>query len=41
MFEGNQICSKAVGIDFDDFRALFPDDERAFGFVRIQVVFLT
>lgn len=36
-FEGNQICSKAVGIDFNDFRNLFCDDERAFGFVRIQV----
>ena len=36
-FEGNQICSKAVGSDFADFRTQFVDDERAFGFVRIQV----
>ncbi|EFX86412.1 coactosin-like protein isoform X1 [Daphnia pulex] len=35
-FEGNQICSKAVGSDFADFRTQFVDDERAFGFVRIQ-----
>jgi Cofilin/tropomyosin-type actin-binding protein len=26
-----------VGIDFDDFRSLFSDDERAFGFIRIPV----
>jgi len=35
-FEGNLICSKAVGIDFADFCGLFSDDERAFGFIRIQ-----
>ena len=26
-----------MGIDFDDFRSLFSDDERAFGFIRIPV----
>lgn len=36
-FEGNQIVSKAVGVDFNEFRNLFAEDERAFGFVRIQV----
>lgn len=39
-FEGNQICSKAVGSDFADFPTQFVDDERAFGFVRIQVIIL-
>lgn len=35
-FEANQICCKAVGTDFEDFRALFVDDERAFGFIRVS-----
>lgn len=36
-FDGNQIVSKSVGVDFEEFRNLFSEDERAFGFVRIQV----
>ena len=36
-FNGNQIACKAVGVEFDEFRSCFPADERAFGFVRVQV----
>lgn len=36
-FNGNQIVCKAVGVEFDEFRQCFPADERAFGFVRVQV----
>lgn len=36
-FQGNLICSKAVGVDFNEFCNQFSDDERAFGFIRIQV----
>jgi len=36
-FQGNLICNKAVGVDFNEFCSQFSDDERAFGFIRVQV----
>jgi len=35
-FQGNLICNKAVGVDFNEFCSQFSDDERAFGFIRVQ-----
>jgi len=35
-FQGNTISCKAVGVDFSEFCNQFSDDERAFGFIRIQ-----
>ncbi|KAI0220688.1 Coactosin-like protein [Lamellibrachia satsuma] len=35
-YDENRINHESSGSDYDDFKALFSDDERAFGFVRLQ-----
>jgi hypothetical protein len=37
-FEGSSIVCSAKGEGFDDFRAQFSDEERAFGYLRLQVI---
>jgi hypothetical protein len=36
-FEGTHIVCSAKGTQFDKFREQFADDERAFGYIRLQV----
>ncbi|XP_066245135.1 uncharacterized protein [Euwallacea similis] len=35
-FEGPTIVTSAIGTDFGEFRTQFGDDERAFGYIRVQ-----
>lgn len=35
-FEGSRIVCSATGTEFDNFRQQFGDDERAFGYIRMQ-----
>ncbi|XP_067006100.1 coactosin-like protein [Anabrus simplex] len=35
-FEGSRIVCSATGQDFNSFRLQFADDERAFGYIRLQ-----
>jgi hypothetical protein len=36
-FEGTHIVCSAKGMQFEEFREQFADDERAFGYIRLQV----
>jgi len=36
-FEGTHIVCSAKGTQFEKFREHFADDERAFGYIRLQV----
>ena len=36
-FEGAQIVCTATGEDFEEFKEHFTDDERGFGYIRIQM----
>jgi hypothetical protein len=38
-FEGSSILCTSKGEGFEDFRAQFSDEERAFGYLRLQVKF--
>jgi hypothetical protein len=37
-FEGTHIFCSAKGTQFEKFREQFADDERAFGYIRLQVI---
>jgi hypothetical protein len=37
-FEGTHILCSAKGTQFEKFREQFADDERAFGYIRLQVI---
>lgn len=37
-FEGTHIICSAKGTQFEKFREQFADDERAFGYIRLQVI---
>lgn len=36
-FDGARIVCTATGEDFDEFKGHFTDDERGFGYIRIQM----
>lgn len=38
-YEGSQVMVAAKGESFDDFKAQFGEDERAFAYIRLQVMF--
>lgn len=37
-YEGSQVMVAAKGESFDDFKAQFGEDERAFAYIRLQVM---
>lgn len=39
-YEGSQVMVAAKGESFDDFKAQFGEDERAFAYIRLQVILL-
>lgn len=36
-FESTEIICAAKGVGFDDFKSQFADEERAFGYIRMQM----